>query len=401
MSFLSTRIATELRETVLHNQFLADEIDYHSFINLLYAIMDRIDSCVEYLNNHDKHPETEMDFLSFIMTSCIIIDAVPIFFQLAEKSSLKTEIRIKSDENSKGFFQATCEKNKNKNVRGPFPNECPTDDKFFEYIRSLIFAHPFETSRSHVIPQNTTQYSPFILVDTTLIPSHNDKDEIGIRIYSDDKEQEKIIYISFKSIKAYIKHKYNHLSMIKDWINEQVAIVHNRWKQRKVRRNIPVEDILLDIKEICKERNIEYIGDIEELYNFFVYPITDIMENRKNIIIYRNAIRDLVPLICDAVDAIDTETLYTLPNKVLFPSKIQNTSLNFDYWVGIIRKGNDSLFEASAKIFVQETESWGWFKLDLEKMDPEEIRLLVSATCYLQKQRDQTTQKRGERCAII
>lgn len=30
---------------------------------------------------------------------------------------------------------------------------CPSDDKFFEYFRALIFAHPFETSRPKFLMQ--------------------------------------------------------------------------------------------------------------------------------------------------------------------------------------------------------------------------------------------------------
>lgn len=80
-SFLDVSIIRQLRNTVQENSFLNKEDVYRPYINLIYAIMDRIDSCVNYLNSHVRFPKSETDFLFFFMLGCIINDAVPQFFK--------------------------------------------------------------------------------------------------------------------------------------------------------------------------------------------------------------------------------------------------------------------------------------------------------------------------------
>ena len=388
MAFLDKNIIRTLRETVRDNQFLSHEDEYQPHINLLYAIMDRMDSCVNYLNSHTKHPKKEMDFLFFFMTCCTINDAVQQFFEAVSRTSPKASRSTHSSDDTHHFFRETCERNNIRNVKGNKVGEIPTDEMFFKYIRSLIFAHPFETNKSSVIPDNTRQFSPYVLIDTSYFLDAQ-KDEIAIRVYSDDPKQEKYIRIAFNAIKVYIKYKYEQISKIIEWIECQKSIVHNRWKQRMVNRNLSIDEMLLDAREICKERHVEYLGDIEDLYTFLTYRLTDIKRNIESVGIYRKAIIDAIPQICDAVDTLDTDALYTIPEQLLFPRDIQSSFGNFDYFVSKISIADDDVFfKIAAEIFTKETKSWGWVKIDIDKMDTEEIRLLVSASCYLQMQQE-------------
>ena len=388
MAFLNKEIIRALRKTTLENKFLNHEKEYRPHINLLYAIMDRMDSCVDYLNSHAKHPKKEMDFLFFFMTCCIIDDAAQQFFLAVSKTSPNASKATQLSNDSNHFFKETCERNNIRNVKGKKKGEFPTDEMFFKYIRSLIFAHPFETNKSSVVPDNTKQFSPFVLVDTSYLLNAQ-KDDIAIRIYSDDPRQEKFIHIPFNIIKAYVKYKYEQIAKITEWIRNQKSIVHSRWKQRKVDRSLPIDEMLLDARAICKERHVEYLDDIEDLYTFLTYRLTNIKHNIESVDIYRKAIVNAIPQICDAVDAIDTEELYTIPESLLFPENIKNTSQCFDYFVSNIRLANDdTFFKIAAKIVVEETKTWGWADIDLDKMDVEEIRLLISASCYLQMQKE-------------
>ena len=44
--------------------------------NLICVVMDRVDSAVNYLNNHDEFPKTEEDFVCFLVYACMVKDAI-------------------------------------------------------------------------------------------------------------------------------------------------------------------------------------------------------------------------------------------------------------------------------------------------------------------------------------
>lgn len=81
------------------------------------AVTDRLESCIEYLNGHAETPKTEEDFLSFVMFSCMVLDAV--------KHVLKQLDIEKIDKID--YFQNIC-LSKPLNIE---KHKCPTDDKFF------------------------------------------------------------------------------------------------------------------------------------------------------------------------------------------------------------------------------------------------------------------------------
>lgn len=383
MDFLDTKIVNTLRKTVNTNQFLNKEPEYQPYFTLICAIMDRVDSCIYYLNKHANYPKKEIDFLFFLMLCCTIKDAYPQF--------LKTTNQKDNNNESTEFFRETCHRNQICNVKGGKKGEYPTDDEFFKYIRSLIFAHPFKTNQSSVIENGKEQYSPFVLVDRSSFIGNAQKTDIGICVYSNDIKDITHIWIPFKTIKEYTKFNYEKLSKITDWINEQKIILHNRWKKHKVNRLQPIENMLKEAIIICKERKMDYTGDLEDLFTFLTYRISNNKTNQTAITAYRKAITDTIPLICDAVDAIDEETILTIPEKLLFPTELKNVPQSFEYFVRLIQKEDSVMFDSAVKIFIKETKSWGWVDIDLNQMPPEEIQLLVSASCYLQKQISNTS----------
>lgn len=380
MDFLDKKIIDTLRNTVNTNQFLNKEAEYQPYFTLICAIMDRVDSCIYYLNEHADYPKKEIDFLFFLMLCCTIKDAYPQF--------LKTTKQIENNSERTEFFRETCHRNQISNVKGEKKGEYPTDDEFFKYIRSLIFAHPFKTNQSSIIENGKEQYSPFVLVDNSCFIGNAKETDIGICVYSNDIKDIKHIWIPFDAIKEYTKFNYEKLSKITDWINEQKVVIHKRWKKHKINRLQPIEEMLREAIIICKERKMDYTGDLEDLYSFLTCRNTSNKTNQLAITAYRKAIANAIPLICNAVNAIDEEALLTIPEKFLFPTEIKNVSQSFDYFVRLIHLEDSVMFEAATQIFAEETKNWGWVDIDVKEMAPEEIRLLVSASCYLQTQKE-------------
>ena len=133
---LDEQICRDLRSVINETDiFVKDSVEKEKF-DLTCAVMDRIDSSLKYINDHLYTPKDETEFITFIIHCCTIKDAVNFIFK-------KLNIRKIDDGN---FF-------KNILMGKPFgmsendASKIP-DDKFFEYFRSLVFAHPFETNRA-------------------------------------------------------------------------------------------------------------------------------------------------------------------------------------------------------------------------------------------------------------
>lgn len=136
--FLNPQISKEFRETINDSPIFTEDDSYKEHFNLACAVMDRLDTCVRYLNENNEYPKSEKDFLTFLMFSCMLVDAV---------NNILKDIGLYINNMGNQYFKETCMK---------YPlnlseENCPNDDKFFEYFRALTFAHPFETSRPNFL----------------------------------------------------------------------------------------------------------------------------------------------------------------------------------------------------------------------------------------------------------
>ena len=194
---LNQQLCDELRDVINETDiFLKDKKESEKFL-FICALMDRFDTVVKYINEHQKRPDSEEELIIFMVYSCIIKDGI---------DYIKKSLKIGKSEDRKIFEYIY----KKEPINIP-DNVKFDDDKFFSYFRSLIFAHPLYTSRS--IPmseENEIQYSPYIVMEplytTTFI------DPIGTAIYSNKREIMEPLLISFESLKEYIKDKYEELN---------------------------------------------------------------------------------------------------------------------------------------------------------------------------------------------
>lgn len=189
------------------------------------------------------------------------------------------------------------------------------DDKFFSYFRSLLFAHPLDTSKS--IPKREKgeiQYSPYIVMEplytTTFI------DPIGTAIYSTKREIMEPLLISFESLKEYIKCKYEELNDVITKFKQIIEEKETEWKKHKVNRDQEAVDVLKDCVNILEERYM----DTYEIHKLITYLTCEnsFEENIENVNKYRNEIKRIIPSICDAIDSHDIEKLYSIVSFVLY-----------------------------------------------------------------------------------
>ena len=74
--FLHPELNKRLRK-VINSSPIFQEGKLRGNFNLLCAAMDRIDTCVAYLNKHSNFPRTEEDFIIFLMFAAMNPELAP------------------------------------------------------------------------------------------------------------------------------------------------------------------------------------------------------------------------------------------------------------------------------------------------------------------------------------
>lgn len=378
---LDNNLNNKLRETVNSDNLFWRDPEQKENWNLICAVMDRLDMSIDYINNHSDYSNDENDIILFFVHSSIIKDAI---YQVS--NALKIDCSNKENIFYKyvkdyNIFQSVEEYENYRNSKNS------ADDQFYEYLRSLVFAHPAETSRS--IPnrvQNEIQYSPYLL--SSKLQFHRDyKNPVGVQIYSNKRDISHIC-LDFEDLKQYIKNKYYKLQLIVDKYNLIVHDFKTKKKKHKVNRKQDELSILKEISSILDERYLEHY-DIDELIDCLECSLTvDI--NKKNVEFYRNQIKKIVPDLCDAIDNYDCDSIYDLCYDLLYnrPKAYQMMHyqlekifcyLNDDGY-GDVEWG---LIQADAfsKEFAKK-----WVIIKPYDMTFKEIKLLVNVACYLEYQ---------------
>lgn len=371
----------DLREVVNRtNIFYKDKIQSKKF-DFICAFMDRFDFAVNYLNEHNKKPKTEIEFMTYLTQASIVRDGIKLCYNLLGLEKDKTNI----------FFKKYCLKDLN--------CEPESDDKYYEYLRSLAFAHPLNTDRS--IPnkiKGEKQFSPYCLLD--LHSFNEDKDSVGIVVYS-NKRSSFLVTVPFEVLNNYLKYKYELLKNIINKFNLIIKEMEDNWQKRKVNRAKSDLDILKEVSEILEERYLEHYN-IDDLIE---YLETDLSEekNRINVDIFRNKIKELIPLICDAVDEYRTDDLYEICNSVLYLRPKAHPMMDYQLekiycYLNFDGKYDNGRIESKINNCEYSNVEWGliqtdffskefakkWVIIKPYEMNFKEIRLLVTVACYFE-----------------
>ena len=371
--------------------FMREEPLKHKY-NLFCAFKDRMFSAVKYLNEHSNSPRTEEEFINFLVYAAIVRDGI---MKLYENLYGKKPPFI----GEKKYFL---------NVRtysaNYFSEETqPTDDVFFEYLRAMAFAHPYETSRNRYpskrlfMQKDEKHMCPWVIIGRSLF-LQGIKNPVGIRIYSNKFEDNLLdILFSFDDVKAYIKSRFECLKEITKWANQELAEHIKEWKKKKIDRNQDPAAILTEIKSVLTDR-FQDAGSIEDLLVYLTCPIS-IEENRENVLKFRQAIIDVIPSLCDSVDNLDCESMEGKISELLACPRKMHQMAHYQ-----LEKIFNYLRDRSETIDPYSDEAWGlkqakdfangfankWVKIDVDAMQYDEIKLLVYTACYLERKEQES-----------
>lgn len=371
-SLLNQNVCDELRAAINDTDiFLKDPIEHKNF-SFVCAVMDRFDSCVNYINSHSTFPENEFDFITFMSACCCITDGIE---QIYSKFNLSLPI-------SDSYFKDICLDNPINVLEADYTG----DDRFFKYFRSLVFAHPFETTWS--IPNKKAgeeQYSPYVLLDKYEMKFKCET--VGAMVYTNLSDEYYGVVFPFQRLKDYIVYKYNLLSNITIVIRKIITDKENIWKFHKVDRTKDELGILIDVKSILEER---YIGtyNIMELISYYSCESTlDI--NDKSVSIFKLAIENKINDICDAVDSYNHEEVFKIiysltsrrpkaPSAMYYQLEKIYSYLDNDSSCSNVRYAI-MLAKEFANGFAKK-----WVTYDFNNMSLGEIKLLTTVACYLE-----------------
>lgn len=372
---LDSKLVYDLRDVINKTNIFVEDVNEKEKFNLICAVMDQFDNSVMYLNSHQTVPTAENDIIMLFHHFCIIRDGIKVVSNILNIENKPTNI-----------FQSYCEGE-------PFlipASDYKGDDKFFDYLRSLFFAHPFITDRSIPNPiKGEVQYSPYILNNRGGIFSDL-RDSVGVMVYSNKRDMFHIC-IRFDDLKEYIRLKFEKIN---DIINAFQDIINNKekeWSNRKVNRNQDSDAILLDIIDILNERYLED-SEIKELYDYLTCNISD-ETNIEIVDKYRDLIINSILTICDCIDNMDYDELYQITSPLLNPY-IREVYPMMHYQLEKIYcylndDGYGDLYWGltQADLFSKEFAK-DWVNINIVGMSFIEIKLLVTIACYYQAQKE-------------
>ena len=382
--FLDKRFIHEFMDLINGNKIFFNKPELISLYNLICTFKDRLITSVNYLNKHSERPNNEENFIIFLVFACMIYDGFNKMYEslLHEIPPYKGEKKYFKDvKNFKEYF---------------FTDEtCPTDDVFFEYLRAMAFAHPYEVVRKGrpFIKDKEKHYCPWVVINN-IFNFDDIKDSVGIRIYTSiDQDEITTLTFSFNNLKRYIKSIYNTFPRFIKWARNIIDEQNEEWKKIKVNRKQDNIALLKEVRNIL-ERRFADTYSIDKILSYLTCEITDV-KNRLNIEIFRRKISSSISKICDAVDDLNYEAIEDVLSFIYETPEKMHKGAGYQ-----LEKIYSYLHERSETINKTSDEYWGlqqaylfsqgfakkWVTINVQTMQYDEIKLLVTVACYLEKE---------------
>lgn len=241
---LDTEILRKLRNKINEQKNISYNKMYGKYRawDKICAIMNRLDDTVEYLNtielNTGKYKRSAFDFFDFMNNASVVIDCVKELSKIFEVSD--SEIK-----NSTNIF----------NKVGSDGNG--TDEKYFEYLRSLCSVHPVETSRHKRYQDNDFECSPYVLWNNSLRLFNDDCDIYAVVYTSKDNESFKRVGIYIEQVFKYVEIRVNFIEKIIDYIDTYQKDMILKLKKQHIKNDTEFNsyiEYLTNLDEEAKDR---------------------------------------------------------------------------------------------------------------------------------------------------
>ncbi|QJS19224.1 hypothetical protein [Turicibacter sanguinis] len=277
------------------------------------SIMDRLDDTVAYLNeiklNTGKYRRSAFDFYDFMNNAAVVVDCIK---ELAKIFDISDD-RIK---NSTDIFKQLGS------------DGTGTDEKYFQYLRSLCSVHPIETSHHKIYQANDFECSPYVIWNNQTIWFNDDCDLYAIVYTSKDEGSTKRVQIYIPQIFEYVKTRLEFVNEIIDGIQQYHQNIISDFKNRPIKSENEFNTYVEYLENLEKELVERYGTDL--LYSF--NPIIDLFklklsnsENQEKMNLYLNALKYAIKFEHSSLQNMTCDGFEN--NGLLYPKMNTETSL--------------------------------------------------------------------------
>ncbi|MEB2492878.1 hypothetical protein SOP93_17070 [Peribacillus frigoritolerans] len=315
---LDTEVLYKLRNKVNEEQNISFNKRYgkHRAWDRICAIMDRLDDTVDYLNgfklNTGKYNRSAFDFYDFMNNASVVIDCVKhlakIFYVSDEKIKNSTDIFNQVGKDGEG-----------------------TDERYFEYLRSLCSVHPVETSRHKRYQDNDFECSPFVAWNSGRVRFNDDCDIYAVVYTSKDEENHKRVRIYITQIFEYVKTRLNFVSEITNVINQYQKQVISDFKNRPIKKEKEFDNYIDYLRNLVKEQTERYGSDsfypFDHIINLFEIKLSN-PENKDKMDLYLNALKYAIEFEHNSMQNMSNEGFEN--NGLLCPERNIETTLYYE-----------------------------------------------------------------------
>lgn len=250
----------------------------HRAWDKICAIMDRLDDTVYFLNelklNTGKYKRSAFDFYGFMNNASVVLDCIKelakIFDVPDEKIKKSTEIFKQLGSDGEG-----------------------SDEKYFEYLRSLCAVHPVGTNRHKRYQANDFECSPYVVWNNREI-WQDDCDIYAVVYTSKDGESNKRVQIYISQIFEYLKTRLEFVTEITDEIDQYQKQVISDFKKRPIKTEKEFDNYIDYLRNLDKELNERYGSDcyypFDYIINLFELKVSN-PQNQIKMNLYLNALK--------------------------------------------------------------------------------------------------------------
>lgn len=380
---LDENICIQFRHAICESPTISHDREKGFLYNLACAVKDRLYTAIRFLNNHWDYPDSEEDFLCFLLFACMLNDGIDSIY--------------KAVFNAEPICNQEKKRFKEYIMRRPTyfsDEECPSDMEFFKHLRAAAFAHPYETKHNKAYKNLFgVQVSPWVVVNKYILPFYDFNEPIGVRIYSSTGEKGEDVHdimFSFDALKEFLKEKYSLLCEVTRWFKEDAKKTYEEWMKDKINRTLAPIDILRDVCRVLNKHH-ESTYAIETMIRALDLPISD-DRNKEFVEEYRGYLVSLIPQLCDCVDKMDSAGQYEIERKthIFYPLGMHEMA-NYQ-----LEKVFNYLQERHLYVSANSNEEWGlqqaegfyiefakkWVMMDVRNMDYNEIKLLFIVAMF-------------------
>lgn len=345
------------------------------------AVIDRLRISVPWINNHLEVPrgaKAPYRLPVFMMHASIVKSGVE---SLLKDFGLYNELHDVQKPVSKLYFREPLRESP-LNIND---SSCITDDDFFQYFRSLVFAHPQGvTSDKKIMRSGETQFCPFIVEQSLQYYASEPDDYVGVMIYSTEQDRDfKTIRVRFVALLNYIKSRFEALKLLTNHLGRALKEEMVSWKRVAVNEDESPVNQLKFILAHLESRHANWPSYYtKEILSLLEAPCS-CEDNEGVVMAFRETIIKRLPELVSAFKSLDYERYCTACDELIDHS-IPDV-LGVSYSVGKIFEYMDDSdryewvrhdLRIARESFVDK-----WVRIDFDSMTKEEIALLVTIAC--------------------